>query len=531
MGKKAKKRRRQETDVVSLHTNITLGAFGTEQESLDDCLAELEGLNQSVQQDAPPPVAKDPSDDGSKKSHTIEHSSDLWDTSGTIPALRAPQKEWKEAFKAYLDDGTYTDGLLPSIQVEITRHFHVEKLSSYLLGKCPEVRMPVFERWWLDSKWEEHAQNPRRMRRKDPPDPVLPAFPTVDSLASQRLIQEILEAEQMDHNKAEQIVKELCRQTSTAEQEILSLSRRSSSNPLRKGDRIEHEESPDGSSVTLKYSRPGWESPYALHINMSHYQKLQQLFQRVHPEVTQDYGSKRAMRAFDLIAMVLLIRYSSMSGGQLLNDLRGGGMQGAIHPEVFRAIRSAFPQRQIDECFASPMNAYLASFASAFPDIDWHFGSVGTFLEMNFVEGCFEANPPFSPGLMGSMVERIELSLQTANETAKSLTFVVIVPSGSKESKNIPAVKRFASASFFRMVDSKFCRMHVVLSSRQHGYVEAAQHLRPTRYKESTYDTSVILLQSEAAKAELFDERIFENEVREAFASRHKTELEERKRF
>ena len=47
------------------------------------------------------------------------------------------------------------------------------------------------------------------------------------------------------------------------------------------------------------------------------------------------------------------------------------------------------------ECFASPLNCYCPRFCSAFPDTDSVFGSVGSFFDFEFVEGSFEANPPF----------------------------------------------------------------------------------------------------------------------------------------
>ena len=74
------------------------------------------------------------------------------------------------------------------------------------------------------------------------------------------------------------------------------------------------------------------------------------------------------------------------------------------------------------------------------------------------------------------------------------------------------------------MVQSPACSQFIVLPAKEHGYVEGAQHLRPTRYKKSLYDTSVILLQSEKAQSAEFDKDKFESAIRKAFAERHSTE-------
>jgi len=53
--------------------------------------------------------------------------------------------------------------------------------------------------------------------------------------------------------------------------------------------------------------------------------------------------------------------------------------------------------------------------------------------------------------------------------------------------------------------------------------------MRPTRYKSSIFDTSVILLQSRQARRQKLDEELLEERIRSAFLSRHQEELERRK--
>jgi len=201
------------------------------------------------------------------------------------------------------------------------------------------------------------------------------------------------------------------------------------------------------------------------------------------------------------------------------------------------------------ECFASPLNVYNRQYCSIFyQDLDCHFGSSGDFFSVPL--GHFkkygdihEANPPFSPGLMTNMVERIKEHLEFAeseyrqNKNDGKLTFVVVVPSCKSKTSvtnfdNL--VQNLASDSYNSMIKSSFCTKHIVLKAREHGYVEGSQHLRQTRYKESQYNTSIIILQSQNAKEferenPTFCSKEFETDIRKSFSSRHHLELDERR--
>jgi phosphorylated CTD-interacting factor 1 len=209
--------------------------------------------------------------------------------------------------------------------------------------------------------------------------------------------------------------------------------------------------------------------------------------------------------------------------------------QGAIHEKGFEVLKDFFPR--VFECFGSPLNATLPCFASAFETLDWHFGSMGDLAHIpEFKDGCCgEANPPFTPGFMEFLAQWILQRIQHANDRQKSLSFVVIVPSvheqdvtAHKKARVASAVKRFAAKAHQQMVDSPACSLFLVLPAKEHGYVEGAQHLRPTRYKKSLYDTSVILLQSHKAQSTEFDKHKFEAEIRSAFAERHSEESRKR---
>lgn len=503
----AKTKKRKQSDQAGLF-NLT-GVGENVDDSLEGLLAEMDGTSGATSAtsgaDTTTTVEQVKTPDA-----YVESNGDVqpWDLSSDVIAIKNKDQvsAWNNALRHWTKTGKYSDALLPNFDVELARHFQVEKISTFLLKSAEDLKMPTFERWIIDSKLEEEKAS----------DPVLPNADTTTD-ASQRLLTEL--AEKLDPIQAEQVLQDVCLQTSSAMQELAVLHRRTATKcPLRKGDRIDVEDRNDD-MMALLYRRKTWKKPYCIKLNVSHYNKLKSMFEGVHGEI-----SSKAMHAFNLVVMCLLLRYSSLSGGQLLNDLRGGGMQGAIHPHVFSSLTRIFGMPCV-EAFASPLNAYYPQFGSAFADLDWHFGSVGDFFDQRLTEeGCFEANPPFSPGLMMKMATEMQNRLMRADKKRLSLTFVVVVPSAA--SKTSLVAKDFCTQSF--EVLSKLSSKHVLLKSREHGYVEGAQHLKPTRYKESPYDTSVFVLQSKESM-KVTNLAPLEESLRIAFSSQHEDELQKRK--
>jgi Phosphorylated CTD interacting factor 1 WW domain len=366
--------------------------------------------------------------------------------------------------------------------------------------------------------------------------------------------------------------------------------------------------------VTLLYHRPKqWKKPFCVKLNKTHYDKLKSLFLRVHSQqchprhAIQNFSSSPTTAAkagdddhhdepdasspddsamaslFHLLLMTLLLRYSSLSGGHLLQDLRGGGMQGAVHEEVFHVLATATAagpnvtdnnnnyknnnvvnNNVILEGFASPFNCCWPAFGSVFVhDLDWHFGAIGNFLDLPFANHAaataaaatatsssngndkpqqqqqhtiVQANPPFTPGVMSYMSEHILQQVTLADERDVALTFVVVCATpGDPSDPNLAVAKRYGGDAVRPLLllladdDATISSYHIVLSAQEHGYVEGAQHLRPTRYKESSYDTSVIIVTSRQART-MLDMESLEQQLRVAFASRHRDETAARRR-
>lgn len=146
-------------------------------------------------------------------------------------------------------------------------------------------------------------------------------------------------------------------------------------------------------------------------------------------------------------------------------------------------------------------------------------------MDQSFQGCCVQANPPFSPGIMNMMSEQLINQLEAVSLKNATLRFVVIIPTanGTDESAS---VKLSAKLSHQKLVKSPFCIKHIILPAREHGYVEGAQHLRPTRYKESSYDTSVIILDAHPKNRQ--EMTSLETKLKDAFASRHEEERRKR---
>jgi hypothetical protein len=272
----------------------------------------------------------------------------------------------------------------------------------------------------------------------------------------------------------------------------------------------------DGSS-TAKSRMP-------IAVNKSHYGKLKELFDAT-KSGDDDDDSDAAAGEFDSSVWCLLTRYDT---------LRPHGYQAALNQHGFRVL-----ERRLGvscECFASPLNCHFGSggYCSAFPDTDNAFGSRGSFFESYPTKGSFEANPPFVPELMLSMVKHMEVLLTLSTEGGhahthgggasaadgdggddgddddNAMSFCVIIPAweskpktshqsaswnggGSSSSQPTYPAYKFLEAS-------KWKRRSFLVDAGAHGFRNGAQHQCEDRdqYKPSFYDTAIIVLQNAA---------------------------------
>eukprot|EP00928_Gymnodinium_smaydae_P083900 TRINITY_DN67145_c0_g1_i1.p1 TRINITY_DN67145_c0_g1~~TRINITY_DN67145_c0_g1_i1.p1 ORF type:complete len:398 (-),score=66.62 TRINITY_DN67145_c0_g1_i1:336-1433(-) len=195
----------------------------------------------------------------------------------------------------------------------------------------------------------------------------------------------------------------------------------------------------------------------------------------------------------------MLLRYKS---------LQGHGFQAAIGKPVWEVL-----QKYLEvgcECFASPLNAYLPAFGSAFADVDSPFGSRGSFFNFKATAGSFAANPPFVHEVMDATAQHV-LSILAAASSAPggpALSFAVIIP-GWKENSGFQAMDK-----------SAFLRDKFVIAASDHGFADGASHQRQDPYRYSPFDTCVFILQTDKAKRKWpTSDNEFETALRSAFGA------------
>lgn len=152
----------------------------------------------------------------------------------------------------------------------------------------------------------------------------------------------------------------------------------------------------------------------ALKISAPHYNKLRSLWMK--------HRSKHAaMGLLNDDVFCLLARTLALSGG--------GSQTAAFHagvaPKVI-AVMDAHFGKPVIECFASPLNAQHNRFCSLSLDIDYKFGSLGSFFHFTPKRGVYFAHPPSLLHLVNATWAHINQCLQAAG-SKKKLTFVLLI--------------------------------------------------------------------------------------------------------
>jgi hypothetical protein len=176
---------------------------------------------------------------------------------------------------------------------------------------------------------------------------------------------------------------------------------------------------------------------------------------------------------------LLLCRYRSLTGE---------GYQGAVRREGLKYLYNRYQVKH--ECFASPLNAYLETFTSAFVDTDKVFGSLGSFFNLRETlrakgqaGGSFEVNPPFVEEIMLATSLYLDMWLQDADP----LSFFIFYPGWSD------------TPGFEVLKQSRFRRHLKFLPKRDHTYLPGYQHLPDREGHSIAYaDSYIVVMQNDA---------------------------------
>lgn len=397
----------------------------------------------------PPPLAAGPSAGAGGRQQQQQHQvwrPDVQPSKAVLRHVRRLEKARRERGAPSSSSSSSSSLLLPLVDLgaELQRHKAMSTLTCFFLNRANraldlELRIPPFERWAA-------SQHRADGKGADPtlPDPRLQEQQAKDG---RRLLRRELLESGAGKGEAGRLMEHLDKM---AVKLLGQLHRSISGSGIGGGGAA-----PAPVKVVFEAAKDRYVLQHkgvALMCNRTHYDKLRALFGRYGfggaGPAPQQPQQQLLERRFHHAAFALLLRYSSLAGG---TD-RGGGFQGAINEEVFDVLLRRFDCRT--ECFASPLNCRYGRFCSAFPDTDGPFGSLGSFWDFHPTEGCFEANPPFTPFVMDRMAQHMEALLEASEQAeeeqgqkTKSLAFIIIIPAWD-EAHNGRAIQQACAPSW-----------------------------------------------------------------------------------
>eukprot|EP00039_Didymoeca_costata_P024769 m.11417 g.11417 ORF g.11417 m.11417 type:complete len:405 (+) comp4438_c0_seq1:278-1492(+) len=183
----------------------------------------------------------------------------------------------------------------------------------------------------------------------------------------------------------------------------------------------------------------------------------------------------------------LLCRYKTLGGG---------GYQCALPPAIWNLWQSSSLGVTV-EGFASPLNRTLATYHSAYEDIDKYFGSQGSIfklLQSENLQGSIALNPPYVLGYYEEMTANVVAALERAEsaQEPRTLSFVIVVGANDAAKKQ---------TWFNTLQSSSFCRKYLHLRIQDHAFVEGRQHMKKGGKQKlvSVCDTGIFFMQTAKA--------------------------------
>ncbi|KAM7355341.1 phosphorylated CTD-interacting factor 1 isoform 2-T2 [Cochliomyia hominivorax] len=257
----------------------------------------------------------------------------------------------------------------------------------------------------------------------------------------------------------------------------------------------------DRDHMIIKYTPTSLNQPDAQYINLTHLQKLEQLYRH------NCFDDKK----FDLFigrVWCLLKRYQTFLGNVLNSSQEAELTQASLPTPVFECLHRHFGVTF--ECFASPFNSYFRQYCSAFADTDAYFGSRGPFLDFKPVSGSFQVNPPHCEELIDAALLHIDKLL---SESMEPLSFIVFLPEWKSISK---------------LEENIYKRRSMVVLGMAHEYRHGYQHIIPKNdvNVKCMQGTQVVWLQNSAGHARWGPNENRVEALREAFRPQRDRERE-----
>ena len=206
----------------------------------------------------------------------------------------------------------------------------------------------------------------------------------------------------------------------------------------------------------------------------------------------------------------MAMRYESLSHTK-------SAYQSAVPQKLMRVLQAP-PLWVQHECFASPLNHYMSTYCSLFPDTDRFFGSLGNFYGYSFAPGCYECNPPFDNASVTACFYRLAAQLGNAESLGQPLSFLVVLP--RMDFLHDPLKSAYKNVERFRrhVVSIRADQVHVYYMGLQHrptgkkvGGVLETQEWVPVK------DSYVYVLQTEQGVGQHPMSEALRHQIHDAF--------------
>lgn len=396
-----------------------------------------------------------------------------------------------------------------ALGVELERLHRLRQLRRRLMQQATKA-LPDKPAGVLFDKWHMHAMQ----SQAEPRDPVLPWRPSEDAV-----LPDLLEAG-MPAEAAEALAAELARLSNKAVRAVQQVQA--------------HPAKAAGPTPTLMAVEGDlWQVQLAagaarISLNVRHALKMLALWRiqhglaadlpvrTRHVELEDGRSTLECVPCDELVRLARLREHAGFLPALACCAARYEGIGGAgFHAAAPGSVFSVLRQRQGAgmEAFANPWNARYPRYFSAFLDTDAAFGSVGRFGaggRVDVLEGCLEANPPFEPSVIESMLATMHATLERAALDGKAVTFAIIVPAWEHQ------------ACVAEIAASTWLHHRLILPQAEHGYTEGAQQTRKAQWRVSTCDTGLYILKTPAAaRSQPWPGAAADLEFKRAFISQH----------
>ena len=116
--------------------------------------------------------------------------------------------------------------------------------------------------------------------------------------------------------------------------------------------------------------------------------------------------------------------------------ISSGNNQSSILPSLKKILKDNLGIKI--ELFSSVLNSSMTNFGSLFYDIEWVFGSLGNYFNMNIISGYYEMNPPYDNCLINNMFNKILNDITNAQNNKKQLLFFIILSNSYFKKNELP---------------------------------------------------------------------------------------------